>query len=66
MLFARTVTPDELKELNPGYQAKMEAQEEAQEEAKFAANMKSGEDSGNDFTSNTEVEANSAIKTTQE
>ncbi len=37
--FARTATPDELKELNPEYQAKMEAKQEAE----FAAYLKSGE-----------------------
>ncbi len=60
--FARTATPDELKELNPEYQAKMEAKQEAE----FAAYLKSGEDSGNSSMSSTGAEANSEIKTAQE
>ena len=60
--FARTATPDELKELNPGYQARMEAKQEAE----FAAYLKLGEDSGNSSMSRTGAEANLEVKTTQE
>ncbi len=60
--FARTATPNELKDLNPEYQAKVEAQQEAE----FATYSKSGEDSGNSSISSAGAEANSAVKTTQE
>lgn len=49
VVFARTAKPEELRDLNPEYQAKVEAQQEAE----FAAYLKSGYSSNTQETSQT-------------
>lgn len=49
VVFARTAKPEELRDLNPEYQAKVEAQQEAE----FAAYLKSGNNSNTQETSET-------------
>ena len=44
--FAQHAKPEDLRDLNPEYQAKVEAQQEAE----FAAYLKSGSSSGNNGT----------------